>query len=655
MADPLVQTAKESKLNALNKKIIEIKKKIQLSEGQRKACFEECDAQKKENAEKVARLKKEVKELQVTFAKAKNSTVRRNLPCHWQKHFNTVRKSTTDSHHENDILLIILKEQEAADTDVLRGQDQSLSSVKRKNLVEAIAGLDEDIIRLRKKLDLIRYESDKQQKKLTGLLQEYEELMSGTVQKFTEQKLENPVKKKIIRLENQLQRIHVMQMEADTVRKKYRGVRSSLKADAALYASSLKIVEEQIQEQKSEIRRLQDVKEEAIHLRDITKGTLMKQEVEAMNTSKQRDGVILDYRFDTDKKVETQVSHRQRVEDRRLELERLERMIFPTGRPVVREDYGLQDDQSEKMPAKESTEYLEESFAKLKEATGVSRTEDVLNRFLSQKATKDKLQKMRVAAENEKISLERKRQQLMAEIEKQKFSETKDAEQNAEELENFNRQIAEQIERQQKALTDNKRVQEVLMEVNGTLWLLCDRLRRVRVWKVAAGKPIEPIYPVGSYRLLCNVCFRSGCRGANAVCTQEGENYEDRNEGEDVSLTPIPEKAGPIDDIFELLDILQEKVKTTIELARDLEKNVEVFEDLIGEQIETISNPSDDGKMKDIDDRPFFPTFPSASTPAAPAPPSEDEEEVPTRSVLKRQAQLLVDTKSRRKGFNFRR
>ncbi|XP_046603295.1 myosin-4 [Neodiprion virginianus] len=580
MADPLVQTAKESKLTALNKKIIEIKKKIQLSEGQRKACFEECDAQKKENAEKVARLKKEVKELQVTFAKAKN-------------------------------------EQEAADTEALRGQDQSLSSVKRKNLAEAIAGLDEDIIRLRKKLDLIRYESDKQQKKLTGLLQEYEELMSGTVQKFTEQKVENPVKKKIIRLENQLQRIHVMQMEADTVRKKYRGVRSSLKADAALYASSLQIVEEQIQEQKSEIRRLQDVKEEAIHLRDITKGTLMKQEVEAMNTSKQRDGVILDYRFDTDKEGSYQVkitsddyhmgadgkgrAKKQRVEDRRLELERLERMIFPTGRPVVREDSSLQDDQSGKMPGKESTQYLEESFDRLKDATGVSRTEDVLNRFLSQKATKDKLQKMRVAAENEKITLERKRQQLMAEIEKQKFSETKDSEQNAEELEHFNRQIAEQVQRQEKALTENKRVQELLMEVNSTLWLLCDKLR-------------------------------------------------------DVSLTPIPEKVGSIDDVFELLDVLQEKVEATIELAGVLEKNVEVFEDLVGEQIETVStSASEDGKMKDIDDRPFFPTFPSASTPAAPAPPSEDEEEVPTRSVLKRQAQLLVDTKSRRKGFNFRR
>ena len=55
------------------------------------------------------------------------------------------------------------------------------------------------------------------------------------------------------------------------------------------------------------------------------------------------------------------------------------------------------------------------------------------------------------------------------------------------------------------------------------------------------------------------------------------------------------------------------------------------------------------------DDQPLFPLFPMVTTPAAQTQPSEDEEDIPSRSVLKRQAQLLVDTKSRRKGFAIRR
>ena len=45
---------------------------LQFAEGQRKANFEECDAKKRESAERISRLKREVKELQLEFSKAKN-------------------------------------------------------------------------------------------------------------------------------------------------------------------------------------------------------------------------------------------------------------------------------------------------------------------------------------------------------------------------------------------------------------------------------------------------------------------------------------------------------------------------------------------------------------------------------------------------------
>lgn len=79
--------------------------------------------------------------------------------------------------------------------------------------------------------------------------------------------------------------------------------------------------------------------------------------------------------------------------------------------------------------SKDEVTRLEETFAKLRSATGVSRTEDVLNRFLGQRATKDNLQKMRVATEQEKMKLEKQRQRLVDEMETRKFSETRNAEQ----------------------------------------------------------------------------------------------------------------------------------------------------------------------------------------------------------------------------------
>lgn len=113
-----------------------------------------------------------------------------------------------------------------------------------------------------------------------------------------------------------------------------------------------------------------------------------------------------------------------------MELERLEKMIFHS-RP--RDDFDTRGKshgvQFTEDISKDEVTRLEETFAKLRSATGVSRSEDVLNRFLGQRATKDNLQKMRVATEQEKMALEKQRLQLIDEMETRKFSETKDAEQ----------------------------------------------------------------------------------------------------------------------------------------------------------------------------------------------------------------------------------
>lgn len=118
------------------------------------------------------------------------------------------------------------------------------------------------------------------------------------------------------------------------------------------------------------------------------------------------------------------------MSERKVELERLERMIFH-GRP--RDDSetrgGKSRMQAQEDMIKDELTRLEEAFAKLRNATGVSKSEEVLDQFLSQQATKDSLQKMRAVTEGEKMMLERKRQELSTEIETRKFSETKSAEQ----------------------------------------------------------------------------------------------------------------------------------------------------------------------------------------------------------------------------------
>lgn len=120
-----------------------------------------------------------------------------------------------------------------------------------------------------------------------------------------------------------------------------------------------------------------------------------------------------------------------------MELERLERMMFASTRPPHRDEpdsgrktpvFEGSDSSKHDVPQNE-VDQLEEVFVKLRNVTGVSRTEEVLDRFLAQRATKEKLKKMQATTEEQKMAMEKKRQQLTTEIEMQKFAETKDADQ----------------------------------------------------------------------------------------------------------------------------------------------------------------------------------------------------------------------------------
>ncbi|XP_071629994.1 uncharacterized protein [Temnothorax longispinosus] len=462
----------------------------------------------------------------------------------------------------------------------------SIACVNKCNLEEIINTASENNVRLRKKLDLIKYEKEKHERTLNILQTESKELAHRRGHCVFKKKTENPMKKKIETLEVQLEHIRMMQIKANIARMKYRSVCSELKEKSVFYVSSLKDLEDGIKQQENEIKRLQGVKEEAIELKDSTQETLVKEEIEETNSSKKRDSVIKEYR--------------QRVSDRKMELERLERMIFQT-RP--RDDFetrGKSRVQIQEDMIKDELARLEEAFAKLRSATGVSRSEEVLNRFLGQQATKESLQKMRTATEQEKMELEKKRQELNVEIETRKFSETKSAEQNAEVTAKLNSQIDEQRSRKERAESASRRICELLNEVTGILYKLCEKFQ-------------------------------------------------------DVTDTPLFEDI-KMDDTLAIIEMLTNKVKHGMDVLSASEKYIETMDEALLDKVETMSiaTTSVEGKTMRVNSSgPLFPRFPSCVTPAAPL--SEDEDEVPSRNVLKRQAQLLVDTKSRRKGFSFRR
>lgn len=127
---------------------------------------------------------------------------------------------------------------------------------------------------------------------------------------------EDANRKMVYRLENEIHRTNVQWTEAEHVRKKYKSIQASLMADAERFEKSLLELEDALREQQADINRMQEVHREAIQMRDATKVVLLRQEHNAHTSAKSRERQAFDFR--------------RQVEERKMELERLERKLFTT-------------------------------------------------------------------------------------------------------------------------------------------------------------------------------------------------------------------------------------------------------------------------------------------------------------------------------------
>lgn len=190
-------------------------------------------------------------------------------------------------------------------------------------------------------------------------------------------------------IENQIHRIKMSMMEADLVNKKYKTICLHFLSDRVKFDSSLQKIEEEINKQNEEMKQLEKVNKEALGLRDLTKGTLLRHEISALNAAKHREGQYRDFRFLNvyyiviisslfvkmlpDKCVICVFFlFRNRVEERRLELEKLERKIFPTGKGVFEENSegNLFAPSSQNESSNATVAVLQAFFQNLKSTTG---------------------------------------------------------------------------------------------------------------------------------------------------------------------------------------------------------------------------------------------------------------------------------------------
>ncbi|KAL3277189.1 hypothetical protein HHI36_012540 [Cryptolaemus montrouzieri] len=435
-------------LSSINKQILEVKKKIQLSEGQRKALFEDCEAERRANIEEIAKLKKENSDLIASLHEYTSSTAKLDV----QK----------------------------------RKIEHLIGPIDNKEGDELQELLDLQLIDKSKQLDLLRYNMKKKRKDLSELGKKYQILLSEQAKRETILKVDVPVKKAACEIQNNIHAVEVQLREAEHIKNRYQVIKTTLLEDAGRFESRIKKIEDDLLAQRNEIDKLQKILREAIEMRNNAKKILIQEEKETLDAVKQREKQI-----DQGKHL---------VSARKAELESLEKKIYLSGKisarpePEGAEEMANQNDDDKSDSTMCPIVVLEKSFEKLKTATGKHRSflyyeretiivvfiqislsagaptaEKTLEKFSIQKDTLNRLEDLRKKAEAEKGILEKKVERKTAELEYQKYAQVKEAERKSGEMEKKNKQLKELQEESRRCKESSKQIEATMQSTLASL------------------------------------------------------------------------------------------------------------------------------------------------------------------------------------------
>ncbi|XP_041974655.1 golgin subfamily A member 5 [Aricia agestis] len=539
----------EDRLTSINTKIFEIKKKIQLSEGQRKSQYEENEAERKRNVDLIATLKKEIKLRLEELAQARA----------------------------------------VVDEAQVKKYISEVCPIGDKTADQVIHNLDLKVIEQRKSLDLLKYEKGSKRKRLKELETEYERLLiESTRSDLVKSKITTRARKNVSHLENEIHKVLIQWTEAELVKKKYSSIRQALIEDSVKFESSLARVEELIDKQKEEIKKLERVREEAADMR------VRASAAAALESARAHDA---EHSRATERAYFT-----QRFDQRRQELERLEKRIFPPPARAVRQESTRSTEGEATTEEGTAIAQMEDVFQRLMKLTGVTDPEEVFDRFRGQRETSRRLGYLQQTIEHDKLQLEQTQTTLMAELEGYKFASVKDEDEGQDKIQEMKDEIVQREQQQVELENCLQQLDSFLMEIAKLLYDLCKILDVI-------PEPSIPEWNArgSSEKLLQVLSARYGRATARADAITEKQ----------ADVKPDTAVVLPSNTTSGAPSVAGASAHSS---HKESDKIVPTYRDL-------------------VDREPVR------------APPSDEEEDIPSRCYLKRQAQLILDTKCRRKGF----
>ncbi|XP_062570536.1 outer dynein arm-docking complex subunit 3-like [Saccostrea cucullata] len=527
----------------INEQIDELKSKIALLEGDRKAYYETSQFAMKKNRETILKLRKENKE---------------------------VRKKLSDS----------LSQDQHVINKAFQDRPVERASMKNKTGRQAITVMDYKVCDTMKRLNALKHQTAEKQKRLEKLQTEYQQMVDDSSEAVATDKGESKDAQTMRYLENSYDKTKLKIDEASHLKRIYEDIKRKLEVEAGNFPSVLDCMEAEIRSTKAELKELRAMHDDAHISKEAAQQELAKHEKVVYTERKQRE-------------VELQKMKKE-AEEKKMQHERIERRIAQRG-SIQQDELSPQEKQAlqgEEQQQKITT--YEEAFRRIKEATGVSDTMEVVRRFEGQDETTKHLEALQKDNDKQITRLKEEKDKLQAEFEDMKYTGDAKLSSGQRMLEEFQSHLQKEEDRRSNAEDHLNRNSHIMVSVKAGVEHLSDKLHHLKASK--GHVPTAQIAPTSDEYVLDQL----------STCEEK------------------------------LLKLLEELD------GKDLQDTMKQME-------EEEFHASVEGKLPQYNTRIKLPTTQRDMVYDDDEDSGDDDTDVPNRNAIKKQSQFIVDSKTKRR------
>lgn len=412
---------------SMSDQIEELRKKRELLAGSQEAYIEQVDLHTEKNKRKIAQLQKENKE-------------------------------------KRQKLKELLEGDEKVLNEAFSGRKDERAALKNKTGAAAIQLTNEQLGDLKNRLNSQRHINATKMKQLEELQTRYDLMVKEAEEAVQTDAGESETAARLRQLENRLDKAELKCTEAVTIQRTYNQIKAHLIQESLTYTNRLDAMAMQIRRTQQELHEAQRSALEADLAQKNAKNELKKSEDKVYRERKERELRLNELKSEAEEKK----LHAERVDRRALQR--------PTSPQEDMKDRLSEQDQNK-------VDTYENAFQRIKEATGASSMQEVVERFQSQDSTTAHLETMKADAEQNVAKLRDEKARLNKEFEEMKYSGEAKTSTGQRILTEAQDNLNESEKRRDENLTKMEKTMKKMIEVKSGIEHLADKLHHLKATK----------------------------------------------------------------------------------------------------------------------------------------------------------------------------